>query len=292
MRYLLAQPANQKFKWELDVLLTNIRSMDEITPIVLLFLEEDFTVPNHFRKKYRNVEIHVYPDKRSDVVYLPAIRPYLCWNYFSEFPEAEQEDYFQIDSDIIFRELPNFSKLPMDGKVCWASDCGSYIGYDYILSCKQGNLIMSKMVEQFGLTDDVIKAIPAGGAQWLITKPTAALWLDMYKDSIKLRNILSDIDSNIQKWTAEMWAELYDLTKLGWQVKISPELDFCRPTDNISLWSKVKILHNAGVVADQSHKLFYKGEYLTRSPFKARLDYVDKTKASKKYVEAIQNVVN
>lgn len=292
MKYLLAQPANQKFKWELDVLLTNIRSMDTETPIVLLFLEEDFTVPIHLRNKYPGVEIHVYPDKRSDKIYLPAIRPYLCWNYFSEFPEAEKEDYFQIDSDVIFRRLPDWSKMPLDSKVCWASDCAGYISYDYIMACTQGPLIMSKMVEHFGLTEDAIKAIPAGGAQWLIAKPTAKLWLDMYKHSISLRNILSDVDSNIQKWTAEMWAELYDLVRLGWEVKISPELEFCRPTDDVELWDSVTMLHNAGVVADQSHKLFYKGAYLNRGPFKSNFDYVDKSKASIKYVKAIQKVVN
>lgn len=291
MKYLLAQPANIKFQWELDVVLTNIRSMDEATPIVLLFLEERPSVVEHFKGRYPNLEIHTYPDERVAKSYPPTIRPFLVWKYLSEDPSREQEDYFQIDSDIIFRELPDFSKMPLDGKICWASDCGGYIDYGYLVSRQKGPDIVKKFAEILNISEDVIKETPGGGAQWLFTKPTAQLWFHTLHDSQLIYNYLQPLDSDVQKWTAEMWAQLYNLRKFGWEVKLSSELDFCRPTDDVRMWEQTKILHNAGVVGVDAAGLFYKGKYQTDMPFGQDFSWVRRDKASIHYVNAINNVI-
>ena len=60
MKYILCQPAIPRFKWELDVCLTNLKSIG-IKDIVLLFREQDASIPIYFEEKY-NVEVHVYED--------------------------------------------------------------------------------------------------------------------------------------------------------------------------------------------------------------------------------------
>ena len=101
-------------------------------------------------------------------------------------------------------------------------------------------------------------------------------------------DFIEPVQSNVQKWTAEMWAQLYNFVKFGWDVRISDELSFCRPTDPIEDYQKVKILHNAGVTAALSTSLFYKGGHIQASPFGKDFSWVDKQKASWHYTEAIK----
>ena len=122
MKLILAQPATSRFQWELEVLLTNVRQFTD-SEIILLFTENDFTVPMHFRKK-PGVSVFVYDDPHLD--YLPANRPYLLWHYFKEHPEAEKEEYFYIDSDIIFREWIDFATLGIKANKVVGSTCDHY----------------------------------------------------------------------------------------------------------------------------------------------------------------------
>lgn len=290
MKFLLAQPAILRFQWELDVVLTNIRSLEQETPIVLLFTQHDPAVIKHIESRYTGLEIHVYHDGRQDKSYIPTVRPYLWWRYLSEDPAREQETYFQIDSDIIFREMPDWSSFDLNGKRCYASDCSGYIDYNYLSSRTMGGFIVSKFSEFLCIPVELIQTTPGGGAQWLITQPTAQLWWHTWQDCDILYRFLKPLNSDIQKWTAEMWAQLYNLAKFGWDVQIPAELDFCRPTDPLEDWDRVKILHNAGVVGETAQKLFFKGKYVERTPFDENFDWIDKTKAGLRYVEAIKNV--
>ena len=291
MKFLLAQPAILRFQWELEVVLTNIRSLDKTTPIVLLFDEADMAVIDYISRKYEGLEVHHYPDERPDKSYIPTIRPYLWWRYLSEDSNREQDTYFQIDSDIIFREMPDWSKFDLTGKRCYASDCSGYIDYEYLSTRTQGDYIVRRMAEILSVDVEVIKNTPGGGAQWLITRPTAQLWWHTWQDCDLIYQFLKPLDSDIQKWTAEMWAQLYNLAKFGWEVQIDPELDFCRPTDDIKMWDMVKILHNAGVVGESAQSLFFKGKYVKQTPFGEDFSWVRRDKAGLKYVEHIKKVV-
>lgn len=295
MKYLLAQPANMRFQWELEVVITNILSLDSEARIVVLFLEESVHSPaviKFFREKYPMLEVHSYNDDRTRINYPPTVRPYLVWRYLSEDKAREEGAYFQIDSDIIFRKLPDFSKMPLDSKVCWCSDCSSYIGYDYLISRQQGPFIVDKFSEILSIPVEKIRATPGGGAQWLMVKPTAQMWYHIWQDSQILYDIIITIKSDLQKWTAEMWAELFNLVKFGWEIRLSPELDFCRPTDPLVKWYQTKILHNAGVTEPLARTLFFKGKYDHRTPFGDNLSYVERKKASWMYARAISRVYN
>lgn len=257
--------------------------------VVLVFKEKNFAVPVHFRNKW-GCSVFTFTDNRDDQDYIPSIRPYLWWQYLKAHPEAENETYIYIDSDIIFREWPEWDKLGVGGKRWISSDCSGYIGYKYVASRQRGAEIASKMAEICGITLEQLQNTPGAGAQWVIKDPTAAFWERAYYDSNKIHHFFQGIDSDIQKWTAEMWAQLFGMTREGIEVVINhEELDFCLPTDDVAKWDKVKILHNAGITTIGDS--FYKGEFDNHSPIGQDFSYVRKDKATIKYVEAIQKVI-
>lgn len=256
--------------------------------VILLFKEQDFTVPIHFRNKW-GCSVFTFTDRRDDLDYVPSIRPYLWWQFLKQNPEYEKETYIYIDSDIIFREWPDWEKLGVKPKHWITSDCSGYIGSKYVRSREKGDEIATEMARICGITMEQLDATPGGGAQWLIQNPTAAFWERSYQNSNQIHHFFQDTESNIQKWTAEMWAQLFGMTREGITVEVSKELAFCLPTDDIKRWDETKIMHNSGVTA--ASDLFFKGEYDKFSPFGKDLSYVNPQKVSSKYVEAISKVL-
>lgn len=258
--------------------------------VILLFAEKDFTVPMHFRKKW-GCSVFCFDDRREDTSYIPSIRPWLLWQYFKQYPDAVDETYFYVDSDIIFREWPHFATSDSSPGTVYGASCDSYIGLDYILGCKNGRAIAEKMANICGITVDQMRGIPGIGAQIVFRKIAAEFWKRCYYDSNSLSHMLQESGSDIQAWTAEMWAQQWGWVREGLKIVHQPELDFCRPTDPIAEWDKVKILHNAGVTADKSHIMFYKGQYVDTSPLGRNFDWVSSDFASRKYANAVEKVL-
>lgn len=290
MRFILCQPAIQRFKWELEVCLSNLKGKG-IDDIVLLFSRHDDSVPAFFKDKYK-VEVHVYEDLRESGEYIPSLKPYLWWCYLSENPQAGNDTYFYMDSDVIFREIPDFSQTPANEEHWYGSDCGGYLNYDYIKQCKNGEEIIKEMSDIVGVSMNRIKNINENsiGAQYVISQPTADYWQKVYEDSNKLWQYFKTLDTTLQIWTAEMWSTLWNMLYFGIYPRASEELEFCWATDDMHRWYETKIMHNAGV-CDDMERLFFKGKYTEESPFNDDLSFVDKNKVSKKYVEAIESIV-
>ena len=290
MKLILAQPSIKRFQWELEVLLTNIKQFGKFEVVLLFSKPHDYddTVPRYLSAKY-GVQCFVYDDKRFEKSYIPSIRPYLWWQYLRNDPSREHEQYFYIDSDIIFRQMIDFATLGADAQHWVGSDCSGYIAYDYIKQCRNGEQILQGMAAITGITVDQMKGVPGIGAHLLLTNPTAAFWERAFEDSNRLWQYLSGVDSNVQKWTAEMWAQLWGMVREGKTILTPKELDFCMATDPIEKYDQVKIMHNAG--ATGSDELFFKGKYINSMPFNDDLSYVNPQKCSRKYVEALQKVV-
>lgn len=288
MKYILCQPAIPRFKWELEVCLTNLQCLG-IKDIVLLFTKHDDSIPSFFAEKYK-VDVHVY-DERDDRSYIPSVKPYLWWKYLEEDKRRESGSYFYLDADVVFRERVNLNKVRAKKDVWYCSDCNSYLNLDYIRSCKDGDKILSEMSNIVGVTVESLETINhnSGGAQWVIKNPTAAYWEKVYRDSNALWKYFSGLDSDIQKWTAEMWAQLWNMMYFNIGVKVSDELAFCWATDEIERWNQVKIMHNAGVTAEMND-LFFKGKYDDKEPFNDDFSFVNEKKVSSKYVECIKAV--
>lgn len=280
----MCQPAVYRFEWELEVSLTRLKKLG-VEDIVLLFTRKIPKIPDYLRTKY-NVEVHVYGDFRRDQTYIPSIKPYLWTKYLEEDRTRENESYFYLDSDVIFRELPN---VQPNKDIWYGSDCSSYLGVNYVESKSVG--IFEQMCRIVGVNPDMIRAKnPVCGAQWVISNPTYEYWNKVYEDSVKLyRYLNAQTYSDIQKWTAEMWAQLWNVYYFGKETAVDKELDFCMATDNVDRYYETKIYHNSGVT-ESYDDLFFKGKYTYRSPFEDDLSFVNKNKASIKYVEALNEV--
>lgn len=291
MKLILCQPAIKRFEWELEVCLTNLRSIGfDLRDVVLLFTRHDDFIPQRLTDKY-GVEVHTYNDLRSDQSYIPSVKPWLWWQYLAEDKSRENEEYFYFDSDVIFRKRPDFRKLKARPDRWLCSDTNGYLNLNYIKRCKNGEQVLTRMADIVGVTLASLETINhnSGGAQWIINHPTAEYWHKVYADSNRLWHYFQIVDSDIQKWTAEMWAQLWNMLYFNIGPVISDELDFCWATDPVKRWNETKIMHNAGVTGDM-HNLFFKGKYTDRVPFGDDLSFVDKLKCSYKYAQAIKAV--
>ncbi|SFP81038.1 hypothetical protein SAMN05421839_1774 [Halolactibacillus halophilus] len=243
-------------------------------------------MPLYLQETY-GVETHVYSDDRHDKSYIPSVKPYLWMRYLQEDPSRENETYFYLDSDVLLREIPKVK--PTKNK--WiASACESYLSVDYIDS--KDTSLLEDMCNAIDVNPEVIhKNNPIGGAQWAIKHPTLEYWEKVYHDSITLYKLLDKSNTDIQKWTAEMWAQLWNVYHFGKDVKVTEEMNFSWPTDPVEKYAETKIFHNAGVVDDHQN-LFFKGKYVNQTPFKDSFEHVNQDKASYEYVKAIREVRN
>lgn len=295
MKYIMAQPAINRFKWELDVQLTNLLSLGvDGTEIVLLFATGDTEIPKYFRKKY-GVETYVYPDLRENKQYIPSIKPYLWYQFLKDQPWAEDETWFYMDADVIFREIPTIEGASPTTWLC--SNTDSYLNPKYILSKDDTGTLFKGMQDTVGVNVEDWDG-KSGGAQWVIVQPKADYWLKVYEDCDKLFDYMCSQEQilkkrhgrnyvPIQAWTAEMWSQLWNMQLWGIEPRIDEELDFAFATDDISRWNEVKILHNAGV-ASSGGGMFFKGQYVNTTPFEDDLSFVNPTKCSYVYVQAIK----
>lgn len=292
MKLILAQPAVLRFQWELEVLLTNIRQFTDMEVVLLFSKPHDYdkSVPPYLVHKYPGVRAFVYNDNRFDKSYIPSIRPYLWWQYLRGHPERENETYFYIDSDVIFREWPDLNAMQVNALHWAGSDCDNYIGHDYIKQTQRGPEIVQRMAQYCNITEKQMIGVPGIGAQLVIANPTAKMWEKSYHRSNSLWHYLDGTQSNIQKWTAEMWAQLWTWTEHGITLEMPKELDFCFSCDPIERWDQTKILHNSGVTADTG-QCFFKGKYTDHTPFGEDFSWVDTKKCSRKYVDAIEKVI-
>lgn len=273
------------------MLLTNIRSFTDMEVVLLFSKPHDYnpSVPRYLVNKYPGVRAFVYEDNRADKSYIPSIRPYLWWQYLKNHPERENETYFYIDSDIIFREFPDLASLNVSTKHWVGSDCNNYINYDYLKQVEKGPQIISRMAQYCGIDWKQMVGVPGLGAHIVLANPTAEMWRKSYNRSNILWHYFDGVQSNIQKWTAEMWAQLWTMVEHGIITETPKELDFCFSTDPLSRWDETKILHNSGVM-EPNLGMFYKGKYQDQTPFGENFDWVDKSKCSRKYVDALEKV--
>lgn len=289
MRYIMCQPSNNRFKWEVEVAVSDLINHG-ITDIVLLFLKEDDSVARYFEGNY-DVAVHVYDDKRDDKAYIPSIKPYLMYRYLSEDPARGSFNYFFMDSDMVFRQLPDYSKMPVDESNWYGSNCNDYMNYDYLSNRTNSEALIKGMTDIVGVDRQSIEGInnDAIGAQYVISRPTADYFEKVYKDSIKLWQFVKHLDTSFQKWTVEMYATLWNMLYFNITPHAHEEMDFVFPTDDIDIYESVNILHNAGVMP-QHTDLFRKSDYIYSDPLQVNHDYVNRNKASYAYVQKLNTL--
>lgn len=299
------QPDIPYFHWQIEVMLHNfIKSGVDPRMIHVCFATSG--PPSDFGKRmaehYKPVKFFFYKKSyATDHGYIPVVVPDILQQHFSKHPELSESVVFIHDSDIIFRQLPNVAHYLSDD-TCYLSDTVSYIGAEYIKT--KGVPLFEAMCNSVAVNPQLVteRQEHSGGAQHLLKNIDSDFWHSVKLDSITLHRLMLDWEVEerktltpeqeatyhpIQNWTAGMWALLWNIWKHGMETRVVKELDFSWGTSSVPEYEACDIMHNAGVTADRSSELFYKGGFIDRIPFDHDLSYVKRDTASYKYVEAI-----
>jgi len=303
--FISAQPDVPYFHWQVEVMIHNFMKVG-INPNWIEVIWAVFGNPSpallNLAQKYPYVRFFWYERTVKDNFgYIPILRPDILEQHFSRFPNLRGEVVFYHDSDIIFRELPDFDSMHED--LYWyLSDTVSYIGAEYIKS--KSETLFKELCQIANVSPELVEQNQknSGGAQHLMKGLTSSYWKSVKEDALALYKHMNNAESMersfltadqlksynpIQKWCADMWAVLWNGLKIGAQPRISKELDFSWGTSPIPDYEKCKIMHNAGVTSSEGGRLFYKGDFINKDPFAADFSNIDKNTASYKYVEAI-----
>jgi hypothetical protein len=304
--FMCAQPDVPYFHWQVEVFIHNAMK-NGINPnwieIVFGYEVSPSAEGMALAGRYPYVRVFFYKqDKIENYGYIPVLRPNILSKHFDVYPELTNENIFYHDSDIIFRELPDFDLLTNDD-VWYLSDTVSYIGSNYIKS-KSEDLFID-MCNIAGIDPVIVSENNqnSGGAQYLMKGIDSEFWKEVEFLSLDLYKYMSDRESSersnmnaadiasynpIQKWCADMWAVFWCGLKRGNTIRISDELGFSWGSfHGMNEWERHKIMHNAGVVDNGNGKFFYKGEFINKSPWEADFSQIDPHHNSYNYVQAI-----
>ncbi|RFM32425.1 galactosyltransferase-related protein [Chitinophaga silvisoli] len=312
MIFMCAQPDSVYLRWQLEVLLFNLKRLSVAREDIHILIGYDPTRglnPLYTRPSdplFDSACFYFYEDTRTNKTYEPTIRPHIIKKHFLKHPDLNNQCIFYHDADIIFREIPDFSAMTNDD--CWyVSDTLTYTSADAIK--KAGKIVLEEMCFVLKIPVHLVEqnSIHSGGAQYLMKGLTYEYWDKIEYDSLKLYLHLKknkdryvqlfaeqtlkskdDYDSVIE-WCSDMWAVLWNAFDAGFKVKVSKELDFCWPKDELKKWHEVKIFHNAGLDKHESWEYFFKGDYINTFPFNVSLDNVRKDKCTYMYVKEIEN---
>lgn len=314
--FVSAQHDIPYFHWQIELYVNNF--LEKGIPLeninIILALPQNSDKPSrggrNLKHKYGNV--FFYKDERKKKHYIPSIKPYLVSKWLADFPN-NGKCFMLHDSDIIFNYLPDYSDL-MDDKTIYLSDTIGYIGYNYLLSVSENyrkehpsletDEMIRRMSQVIGINPKIIEhnQSNAGGAQYLLKNQTAHLWNKIYEDSITLYDEVLLFNESypiktgqLQFWTAEMWSILWNLWYFGYSTKIVDKMNFSWATDKIEVYEKRPIFHLSGVTDKEKEKMFYKGDFIYRSPIDLLKDkpdffnYIDPDNATNKYIDNMKD---
>lgn len=311
MIYLTAQPDEFYFTWQLELQLFNFYQLG-IKPKdihVLIGYDEKKGLRDYFKELIENnkdkASFYTYPDLREKKNYASSLRPYLIQRHFLKYPWLEGENIFYHDSDIVFRELPDFTSL-VNGDTWYVSNTRDYLDSGYLKQFLDEDTF-NALCKIVGVSPvKVIENDPnCGGAQYLLKKVPSSFWNKMEKDCEAVYDFLSEFNktkesafqeqcgyheeyNGIQAWCADMWCLFWNALLYKKDIKVSKELDFCWATSDISAWNRMKILHYSGAVEKEDTNHFRKLNYVNFSPvFDIKLKKVIKSSASISLVNII-----
>lgn len=282
-------PNTRYFVWQTEIQIINLKSLrfplEYFTPVI--GMTGGINVFNDLVLKYPEVNWRAYTDFREDKSYAPSIKPYLLSKFVDD---TKIEEFFLIDSDVIFRQLPDFSLFSKEN-TWYLSNTAHYMDSKYIDSKGEG--LLEDMCRVVGVDSKKIREIQVGGAQWYVKNTNAHFWLKVYKSTNRLVDYFRKTENYwenswkkkgkyipIQSWCAEMWTTLWLGSQIA-EIEVHSELDFAWSTDPIEKWKEKKILHNAGVTDSRDGKMFYKGEHsLGLVPERFSIEKIDNTKCS------------
>jgi len=297
MIFISAQPDEYYFIWQLELLTYNLGKLGvDIKNVHILFGHDKELGPSgdvaNFKKNYPELQIFCYPDERDSQGYASSIRPHIIAKHLLTNPWLSNEALFYHDSDIIFRELPDFETL-LAGPSWYVSNTSNYLDANYI-TAHAGQEVLENMCKIVGIDPIIIRSADtnAGGAQYLIKATTPAFWTKVEHDCERMFAYLSSVEnalnsntlsSNkpfVQKWCTDMWVIWWNALLINTPFLSHPELDFCWANSPIAEWHSVKILHYTGNIAKEHSFFFRKGNYIMHNPFQEKFGAISQQTAS------------
>jgi hypothetical protein len=298
MKYICAQPGTRYYAWQIEIMLMNFKEMgiplQDVHIVCAMHDQNAIHLYHQISNQYPEAVIEFYPDTRRTKHYPSSIRPNILKQHF--FKHKLNEPFFYHDCDMIFTKKVDFTPF-LNDDICYGSDTRFYIGHDYIKS--KGYGILEMMASLTGIDVETIKEneLNCIGAQYLIKGVDFRFWDEVEKIcetlflNITLENNRIKADNpnyhELQIWTADMWAVLWNLWKWGKQTKVDDYFDFAWATSTIEDWERLNIFHNAGIT-ETGHGFFYKGDYM-HNPLNKELQIREKS-AQKHYYEYVKKV--
>jgi hypothetical protein len=287
MIYVSSQPDIPYFHWQVEVYARNfIRQGIDASKIHAIFLIQGQKTQGLLELEKR-LPIQIFCYEIEPRPYVAMYKP----QGMSKHAKYLKQKFFYHDSDIIFVRPLNLDALC----TCkwYGSDCRAYLGVEYIKSKGEG--LLEAMAESISLNPAIIEHNKNNvvGAQYFLNDTSKEFWEKVESDSLVLLKTMQThktqigLKHPIQSWTAEMWSTLWNMYAFGKTVEVIKELDFTFSTSKIERLNDVKILHNAGVLPQNKDQMFYKGDYLNRSPIGLNHDHLSREFAAWKYVEEI-----
>jgi hypothetical protein len=300
VRFLSAQPADNYYAWQTEVFIENFLEIGYSEDKIDVICGITDGVPVNWinlQVKYPDANFYFYHDTREDKTYGPSIRPHLLNKHFRRFDGLVDETFFYHDCDFLFTKYMDFAPF-LNDDIWYLSNVRSYIGPEYIES--KGIGLLEMMAKVVGICDCTVRARKesTGCAQRLIKNVGTEYWgqveidtVNLYKWLVGNKDRFGDNERNdIQIWTSDMWAELWNIWKPSFKRETATpdSFNFCWATCPIERMDEVYFMHNAGVM--QSDKsLFFKGAYVNRNPYTVDSD-VDPKRCSRAYYDHMKKV--
>jgi hypothetical protein len=300
-KFICAQPDDTYYTWQVHLWLESLRAIGHSDKAIVLIFTPMGRIQNKNWKQvidlYPETEFVFYSDEHEVSlllgIYIPILRPYSLWRYFSDHPDMKNKGVFYCDSDILFMEGFDVSKY-LEDDVCYLSDTNSYINASYFDSKVKDVLpdkleeykkrdILQEITNLIGINRNVceLNNLNSGGAQYFLKNIDASFWKKVQDDCIIIRTYLQKINRDFfenenkgfQSWCADMWAILWNLWLRKQETKCVPEMNFAWATDSIDKLQTNTLFHNAGISdsfmeygrdENNNAKLypaFYKGKY-------------------------------
>ena len=205
MIFISAQPDTTYFIWQVELQLFNLLQKcwpaDKIH-VLFAYSEENGINPEALRlqDKFPDSPIYFYADTRLNKEYSVTVRPHILEKHLTCFPKLRTEALFHLDSDVIFREIPDFSILEFDDN-WYASDTRSYMSCDLLIDYFGYDVFKNMCGIINVLPEEVIKyRSNTGGAQYIIKNTPVGFWSKVESDCNKLYDYLRCLNEteNIQ----------------------------------------------------------------------------------------------